>query len=337
MNQQQDTDKAEEGATALIALDWGTSSLRCYRFDAAGKVLEQRSHPWGIMNLPAAEDADQPDCSGQHAGFRRALHKACADWIAAAPEAPLIAAGMVGSKQGWCEAPYLTVPLAPDRIGRKLTRVETGIGGPLYIVPGLLQVSTLPNVMRGEETQVIGALAQWPEKEVLIGLPGTHSKWVRVSNGRIAHFDTFMTGEVYGALCAHTILGRTMQRDPSQASDEAAFVRGARVAQTADGNAGVLSTIFSSRTLGLTGELLPTAQADYLSGLLIGHEIAALKQLLATAHDFSPQRLALIGDAALCKRYRLALDLYGVGPVTLAQQATEHGLWKLARHAGLVA
>ncbi|NUU00682.1 2-dehydro-3-deoxygalactonokinase [Herbaspirillum robiniae] len=310
---------------ALIALDWGTSSLRCYRFNAQGEVVERRGHPWGIMNLPAVEVGDDPQ-----APFRAALHSACGDWMQAAPEAPLIAAGMVGSKQGWREAPYLTIPLAPDRIGRKLTQVDTGAGRPLYIVPGLLQVSTLPNVMRGEETQVVGALRQYRDDELLIGLPGTHSKWVRVTHGRIQHFDTFMTGEVYGALSAHTILGRTMQKP--DAPDDAAFMRGARVAQTVEGQAGVLSNIFSSRTLGLTGELDAAAQPDYLSGLLIGHELAALKSM-TTVHR---QRIVLIGDAGLCRRYRLALELYSMGPVNVAEEATEAGLWLLAQHAGLV-
>ena len=309
----------------MIALDWGTSSLRTYRFNAKGQVAEHRSHPWGVMHLPAVEDDKSPD-----APFRRMLESACGDWIVNAPSAPLIAAGMVGSKQGWREAPYLTVPLAPDRIGRKLLQVDTGLGRVLHIVPGLLQVSTLPNVMRGEETQVIGALAQWKEEELLIGLPGTHSKWVRVSHGRIVHFYTFMTGEVYGALSAHTILGRTMQKP--DAPDDAAFLRGVHVAQSTDGQAGVLSNIFSSRTLGLTGELAPTAQPDYLSGLLIGHELAALKAMTTTA----PQRIGLIGDAALCRRYQLALAHLGMGDVAIANQATETGLWALARHAGLV-
>lgn len=315
----------QDTATALIALDWGTSSLRCYRFDAAGRVLERRAHPWGIMNLPAVAPGGHAD-----APYRAALEQACGDWLEAAPTAPLIAAGMVGSKQGWREAAYLNVPLAPDRIGRQMTEVDTGLGRVLRIVPGLLQISALPNVMRGEETQVVGALQQSGQQDMLIGLPGTHSKWVRVTAGRIAHFDTFMTGEVYAALSGHTILGRTMQQP--DAPDDAAFLRGAAVAQSAAGQAGVLSTIFSTRTLGLTGELAATAQPDYLSGLLIGHEIAALK----TLHDLRSQAIVLIGDAGLCRRYRLALELHGLGPVSEALAATEAGLWTLARHAGLL-
>jgi len=318
-------------STGLIALDWGTTSLRAYRFDADGRVADKRALPWGIMNLPPAEDGT--DMSSD-AGFRRALQAACGDWLRDFPVTPLIAAGMVGSKQGWREAPYLDVPLAVSEVGNTMTVVDTGLGVPLHIVPGLLQRSTLPNVMRGEETQVAGILDQLQVDDILIGLPGTHSKWVHVRAKRIEHFDTFMTGEMYAVLSNHSILGRTMQRDGAvDAEDDAAFVRGALVAKSPEGRAGMLSNIFSSRTLGLTGELSPRAQAHYLSGLLIGHEIAAL---LATTDGIRQQRIALIGDDALCERYRQALALYDLGKVEIAAAATEHGLWKLALHAGLV-
>ncbi|WP_034298899.1 2-dehydro-3-deoxygalactonokinase [Herbaspirillum sp. RV1423] len=319
-------------ASGLIALDWGTSSLRAYRFDADGRVTDKRALPWGVMNLPPAEnDSD----TSADAGFRRALQAACGDWLRDFPDTPLIAAGMVGSKQGWREAPYLDVPLGIDDIGQTLTAVDTGLGVQLHIVPGLLQCSTLPNVIRGEETQVAGILDQLQVDDILIGLPGTHSKWVHVRDRRIAHFDTFMTGEMYAVLCNHTILGRTMQRDgEADAAGDEAFLRGAVVAKTTDGCAGLLSNIFSSRTLGLTGELSPCAQAHYLSGLLIGHEIAALPAL---TNNVLQQRIALIGDDFLCNRYRQVLALYGVKQVEIAAAATEHGMWKLALHAGLIA
>jgi len=257
---------------------------------------------------------------------------ACGDWLQQAPQAALIAAGMIGSKQGWREAPYLETPLSVDAIGATLTVQDTGLGVPLHIVPGLLQRTALPNVMRGEETQVAGILDLLNVDDILIGLPGTHSKWVRVQERCITHFDTFMTGEMFAALSQHTILGRTMQRDGDM--DDAAFLRGLGVAQSADGRAGLLSNIFSSRTLGLTGVLSPRAQTDYLSGLLIGHEIAALRALNPS---HLTQRIALIGDDGLCQRYRLALTLAGASHVEIAPAATERGLWKLARHAGLVA
>ncbi|XAH26164.1 2-dehydro-3-deoxygalactonokinase [Xylophilus sp. GW821-FHT01B05] len=318
----------------LIALDWGTSSLRAYRLGGAGQVLEQRRLPWGIMNLPPAP-ADAPDTQPTQA-FERAFDAACGDWLRAEPALPVLACGMVGSAQGWREAVYLDLPADLQRLGGRLTVVERAGATPLHIVPGLIERAGLPNVMRGEETQVAGVLAGLPDQgaadDVLIGLPGTHSKWVAVRAGQVVHFDTFMTGEVYAALCGHTILGRSMQ--PAATADDAAFARGLQVAASEAGRMGVLSNIFSSRTLGLTGALPATAQADYLSGLLVGHEVAAIAAALAQA----PQRprIALCGEADLCRRYAQALQVYGLGPVAQAPAATERGLWQLALSAGLV-
>ncbi|MFM9870706.1 2-dehydro-3-deoxygalactonokinase [Achromobacter xylosoxidans] len=319
---------------ALIALDWGTSSLRAYRLDGAGRTLDTRHLPWGIMRLlqPLQDGAATP--SGQ-SGFELAFEQACGDWLRAEPQLPVIACGMVGSAQGWQEAAYLDVPVDLARIGTLLTRVERNGATPVHIVPGLIQRHGLPNVMRGEETQVFGVLfdqAGDPADSVLIGLPGTHSKWVNARRGQVTHFDTFMTGEVYAALRGHTILGRTMVEAP--ASDMAAFERGLKVAGVPAGRAGVLSTIFSTRALGLTGELAGVSQADYLSGLLIGHEICALADMLRLQGELP--RIVLCGDDALCQRYIVALRHYGLGTPQLAQHATERGLWHLAVSAGLV-
>jgi 2-dehydro-3-deoxygalactonokinase len=242
---------------------------------------------------------------------------------------------MVGSAQGWKEAAYLDVPVDLERIGTLLTVVQRK-GTPVHIVPGLIQRHGLPNVMRGEETQVFGVLfdrADGGADSVLIGLPGTHSKWVNARRGRVTHFDTFMTGEVYAALRGHTILGRTMADAAS--ADMAAFERGLKVAGAPAGRAGVLSTIFSTRALGLTGELAPESQADYLSGLLIGHEVASLADMLRQQGE--QPHIVLCGEPALCQRYIQALRHYGLGTPEQAQDATERGLWHLAVSAGLVA
>ena len=333
-----------QSQTQLIALDWGTSSLRAYRLGAAGRVLELRSLPWGVMKLPQLV---LPESSGgdAKANFEYAFAEACGDWLRAAPHAPVIAAGMVGSRQGWLEAPYLSVPIAVDQIGSTLCAVQTRGGQIVHIVPGLIEHSALPNVMRGEETQVIGALSTldvgMAPSEILIGLPGSHSKWVQVrrqhhdAQSRIEHFHTFMTGEVYAALCEHTILGRSMQTSDAGGDHDAAFDRGVLVAQTPAGRAGILSTIFSTRTLGLTGVLDGADQREYLSGLLIGHEIASLQGLLAE-QGHQPSRVLLVGDAALCGRYTRALRAYGLDQVEVAAQATERGLWQLAKTAGLL-
>ena len=323
------TDIAPKEA-ALIGLDWGTTSLRAYLFDAAGSVLATRASTAGIMNLP--RPADQ-------GGFDAAFDDACGAWLASAPDLPVVAAGMVGSAQGWVEAPYVDAPANADALVAGIVRVKAACGATLHIVPGVLQRGELPNVMRGEETQIFGALgedagAAATGKRALIGLPGTHAKWVVVQAGRIERFHTFMTGEVFAALREHTILGRTMVTPDRPDTD--AFVHGVKIARD-KGQAGVLATMFSARTLGLTGQLSREQQPDYLSGLLIGHELAGLEAVLVQQQDsLAAQQLRLIGNEALCERYRVALAQFGCTRAELVKHATERGLWRVAAQAGLV-
>ena len=320
----------------LIALDWGTTSLRAYKLAAGAVVLEQRALSSGIMQLPKTPRViNGGECSD---GFELAFEEACGDWLDAQPDLPVIACGMVGSAQGWREAAYCETPANVANLGNSLQTLVSLRGTRVHIVPGVIQRSRLPNVMRGEETQVLGVLQNLPAEaggDLLIGLPGSHSKWVEVIDGCITHFDTFMTGEVFAVLSEHSILGRTQQQ--GAAFDGLAFDRGVQVALSADGELGVLSTLFSARTLGLTGELAPTAQADYLSGLMIGHELAALAAVQRRRrHSVHLPAIILIGNAQLCARYGRALDACGFARVTLAEQATERGLWQLALAAGLL-
>lgn len=309
----------------LIALDWGTSSLRAYKLGPAGVVLEQRSQAWGIMHLPTEpREIAGVLCTD---GFELAFDSACGDWLDAQPELPVIACGMVGSAQGWSEAAYRSTPVDVASLGQALHGIRSLRGVQVHIVPGVIEQVGLPNVMRGEETQVLGVL-QGLGPQVLIGLPGSHSKWVEVVEGRITHFDTFMTGEVFAVLSKHSILGRTQQA--SEQFQAEAFDQGVRVALSNDGQRGVLSTLFSARTLGLTAQLAPDQQPDYLSGLLIGHELAGLPD--SAKH----QPIILVGAAALCARYQRALAHCGFAHVSLAQEATERGLWQLAQAAGLI-
>jgi 2-dehydro-3-deoxygalactonokinase len=310
--------------TRLIGLDWGTTSLRAYRFIGEGQIADERQLPSGILRVAA--DGTATD------GFERCLDDACGDWWSASPASAIIACGMIGSAQGWREAAYLDVPASLDALGHSLTHVATRRGAVLHIIPGLIERGRLPEVMRGEETQVAGVLAREAAApgsgDTWIGLPGTHSKWVRVRDRDIVQFHTFMTGEVYGALCAHTILGRTMR---PATMDPHAFDRGLAVARSPDARAGVLSTIFSTRTLHLVGALSAEAQADYLSGLLIGHEIAALACL-----GERPEPRVLVGSDDLCQRYQRALQAFGHAPPVIAPDATARGLWSIASAAGLV-
>jgi 2-dehydro-3-deoxygalactonokinase len=318
------------GDAALIGLDWGTSSLRAYLMGASGAVIADERRPWGIMQLPGPP-VHMVDTHAK-AGFERAFDDVCGAWLQRQPGLAVIACGMVGSAQGWKEATYLDSPVALDQLATQLTCVERVAGGNIHIVPGLIQRGALPDVMRGEETQVLGALAAMPQAgPLLIGLPGTHSKWVSAVAGSITQFTSYMTGEVFAALRQHTILGRTMQT-PAQ-PDDAAFLRGLQVplSVSAQAQAGLLSQIFSTRTLGLTGDLPATAQADYLSGLLIGHEVAAL------AGQYRAHRqTVLCGEPDLCRRYGVALQTAGFSAPKILLNATARGLWQVAGAAGLL-
>ena len=188
-------------STALLAIDWGTTSARAYRLDAAGAVLARRYAPLGIQSV--------------HDGrFDVALEALLGDWQG--DTAPRIACGMIGSRQGWCEAPYVECPADLAGLGGALTRTP---GGELAIVPGArcIDPSGVPDVMRGEETQLAGALAR-DEDHVLAVLPGTHSKWAMVERGELVRFATYMTGELYAVLLEHTLLGRMAEHGPRPAS-----------------------------------------------------------------------------------------------------------------------
>ena len=287
-------------------------------------MLDQRSLAFGIMHLPSEpRDIAGVRCSN---GFELAFDAACGDWLDAQPDLPVIACGMVGSAQGWSEAAYRNTPVDVASLGQALHSVRSLRGVTVHIVPGVIEQVGLPNVMRGEETQVLGVL-QGLEADVLIGLPGSHSKWVEVAGGCITHFDTFMTGELFAVLSKHSILGRTQKA--SEHFQAEAFDRGVQVALSEDGRRGLLSTLFSARTLGLTAELAAEQQPDYLSGLLIGHELAGLPE------HAKHQPIILVGTAPLCARYQRALALCGFNHVRLAQEATARGLWQLALAAGL--
>jgi 2-dehydro-3-deoxygalactonokinase len=265
--------------------------------------------------------------------FENAFERACRRWLRAIPSLPIVASGMVGSREGWREAAYLDVPLNVFDLSKHLTELRASRGETIRIVPGLMRRGELVNVMRGEETQILGALAARPsdeKKEVWICLPGTHSKWARIKGSTVEDFETFMTGELYAALCKHTILRHTMKQSASFLA--LAFDRGVRVAETA-GHLGVLSNVFSVRTFGLTRELRSEEQPDYLSGLLIGHEINAFSALCAGK---SSVPVVLVGQPSLTMRYRRALKLRHFTNVTIVADATTRGLWQIAVRAGLV-
>ena len=300
----------------LIGLDWGTSSLRAYLYDADGKVVASRHQAWGIRHLPEG-------------GFAGALQAITADW----PACTAVAAGMVGSRQGWREVPYVALPADAASIAHGMLRVDDCSSHALWIAPGL-QRHQPADVMRGEETQIIGALARQPlyQANMRFVLPGTHSKWATVIDGRIVAFDTIMTGEMYALLIKHSILGAGLPAEPAAAFGSEAFVRGVLAARDS-GAEGIFSRLFSTRALMLAGELAPAQVPDFLSGLLIGEEFRIAR--LRDNDSISP--LCLIGDALLCQRYALAAHHFSHAPPAVIDDAAAQGLWHLASAAGLLA
>jgi 2-dehydro-3-deoxygalactonokinase len=302
----------------LIALDWGTSSLRAYLLGEDAQILAERSHPWGIMHSPPG-------------GFAAAFHQAIGDWRASWPAIPAVAAGMIGSRQGWLEAPYCPCPAGAAELAAAMTRLPTA-DGVLHIIPGIEQRGAAPNVMRGEETQAVGALELEPSlrQRSLLILPGTHCKWARVNDGRIIRYDTFMTGELFAVLRDHSILGRPAAEAAAPPSGGwAAFDRGVQVARQA-GRRGLAPNLFLTRSLVLNGEVAAAYSLDFLSGLLIGEE------LRVELHEAQEPVLALIGEAVLCERYRRAFAQFGVPAVRCLQDVSPAGVWRIAALAGLL-
>ena len=305
----------------LIALDWGTSNLRASLLDARGQALETRSAPGGVMAVQGGQ-------------FAQALLALCADWLAQT-NCPLMASGMIGSRQGWREAPYLDAPTSLAQAARQLITVPVMVADGhaerlLHIAPGLRCLDSAGefDVMRGEETQIWGA--DLPASSCCV-LPGTHSKWAWLGEGgAIRHFKTFMTGELYGLLTQHSILGRLMVFGAQAgASQHEGFVAGVRLGLR--GHAELPHTLFAARTAGLMGRLAPEALPDFLSGILLGAEIGG-----ATAGAEPLQQVTLIGDEALCQRYALALELKGLAVSRASDGATTRGQWLLAGAAGLL-
>jgi 2-dehydro-3-deoxygalactonokinase len=293
---------------ALIGVDWGTTSCRAYLIGTDGAVLERVIDGPGILKV-------------EKGAFGAALDTMTAGW----GKLPAILSGMIGSRQGWREAPYARCPADADDIVRVLARIDHP-GRPVALVPGLsIENDAMPDVMRGEETQIFGALAVAERDAGLFLLPGTHSKWAEVASGRIMSFRTFMTGEVFGAFKDHTILGRLMS---GSAADADAFARGVREGASLESAGALLNRIFATRTYGLMDKLPATGLADYLSGLLIGAEVAEATRQTKAA-------VTIIASPVLAQRYTDALKLLGHDNALAPADCVAAGHWRIARAAGL--
>lgn len=291
----------------MIGIDWGSSGLRAYLLADDGRIRERRTATSGIASLTPTD-------------YAAVLQQQIGDWLRDEPAEPVLLSGMVGSRQGWREAPYAECPAGMAELVAQLCSVDLGGGRQAYIVPGLScrNANDVPDVMRGEETQIFGL--DLPAEATLC-MPGTHSKHVQVRDGRIAGFATAMTGEVFALLKSHGLIAAMLDPAAGEDLDAAAFENGLALSGQPGG---LLHHIFSVRTRRLFNELSAGAAAHYLSGILIGHE------LRATAWT---GKVVIVGTGGLAMRYRKAFAFLGLDTDVAPEDAAAAGLYRLGQLA----
>jgi 2-dehydro-3-deoxygalactonokinase len=277
---------------AFLAVDWGTTNLRAWVVSEQGRAGRPLELPRGVSKLgPGEAEICLRDV------VRPALK---------AERLPAVICGMAGSTIGWVEVPYLDCPADAASLAAGLHWID-GQDPPVAIVPGLRGpgVDGGPDVMRGEETQAIGWLAEDDSRRHgrhVICHPGTHAKWVLIENGQIVRFVTAMTGELFSVLTRHSVL-----RCEGGPIDSHAFAQGLAVA--GDGSA-LAARLFTARARVVGGgDLRPQGVRSFLSGVLIGSDVASTPALLEAGP--SSASVALIGDAALCGAYATAIAHMG--------------------------
>jgi len=286
----------------MIAVIWGSTSFHAYKLGSEGNVEAERTSARGAVAVPAG-------------GFEEALKQEIGDWIHEG-DGRVLLSGMVGARRGWKEAPYVTVPADFDRLVEGVVRVEAE-GMDARIVPGMMAADEngVPEVLRGEETQIFGCAGE-VEKFARVCLPGLHSKWVRMEGGQIRGFSTSMSGDLFNAIRASTILHACTKHEPN---DDDAFLMGVERAK----QSGELSHhLFGVRTLVLTGSMKEAGASSFLYGLLIGHEVKA------EAH--AGEMVHLIGDAKLCGHYEMALLAMDISSTIEPQGTALKGLKRIA-------
>jgi 2-dehydro-3-deoxygalactonokinase len=301
--------------SALIGVDWGTTRLRAFRIGVDGQILDRHASDLGVAEI---RDGD----------FERVLRDIIGGWPTGTP---ILMCGMIGSRQGWQEVPYRPCPACASDLASTLCPIGTSCG-PAWIVGGISTMHDqnvsgargarkLYDVMRGEETQIVGVASH--VGQTLMITPGTHSKWVVVHAGTIESFRTYMTGEIYAVLQKHSILGRLMQDGIGRRFDEVAFLEGVHLGRE---EPALLHALFSVRTQALFEQKTPAALVHYLSGILIGSEVSA-----EAGSHLMGSPVVVIASTELTRLYQLALSACGFRDVRYvdAEGAVARGLWKL--------
>ena len=290
---------------ALIGVDWGTTRLRAWLLDRGGAVLAQVAADKGIQGI-------------EPGGFAPAFHTVCGPWTTARPDVPVLMAGMIGSRNGWIETPYVAAPCGLAELARGIRKLPDSR---IHFVPGVdcRDADAAYDVMRGEETMALGAGIT----DGLVCLPGTHSKWVEMRDGRIARFASFITGELYAALSSSFVA--RLASEPEAESHVADGLAAAGLP------GGLPRALFQARTRVLGGLMPGAGVKPFISGLLVGAEIAGACSLFGSVQSVhlvagEPQRAVYRQGLAAC-----SADAHVVDPET----AFLAGLRRLAETAGL--
>lgn len=314
----------------FVAVDWGTTNLRAYLVGRNGRCLSSVSSDEGLLSV--------------NGDYCEVLEKHIGSWLETCGALPVLMSGMVGSRTGWREVPYITGALTAEKLASSLYRIEDFNSGNAWIIPGATATSSCrqPDVMRGEEIQIVGAQVlgescKLPQPDFFC-LPGTHNKWVFLSDGEVNSFSTTMTGELYNLLSGQSILSQSVDKEADW--DDDAFVEGLEVSHH---NGGILHQLFSVRSRQLFGEHGLAQGAAYLSGLLIGSEIRSMlnidqrRPVMCETNMIEKKPLVtVIASSDLMNNYLTALHFYGIEANGISSsQATLSGMLEVAQKVNL--
>ena len=305
-------DKVMSKIKTIIA-DWGTSNLRAFALDAGGNAIAKQTKSLGLLKV-------------KDRNFAGAFDEVFSIWRENT-QIPVLLSGMIGSKLGWVEVPYVECPATLQSIAKSIAPVEEREN--VWIVPGvcLPPKGDRHDVIRGEEVQVFGALDIFAVENATVCLPGTHSKWLRAENASITTFSTAMSGEIFDVMKNHSILGQLINEN-GDSHDAEAFSAGLLRASEPGG---ILHHLFSVRSEGLFDVIDGSGLGSYLSGIIIGREIIDLSQIYPTGND----AVLLIGSTVLSKLYAKAFDHFKIKySIVDGDQAAIRGLQLVLESSG---
>lgn len=305
---------------SLIAVDWGSTNCRAALIDPAGTVVDRADGGAGIFDRPNEDFAAQ-------------LRRMVAPWRAGDVALPVLLSGMIGSRNGLVEVPYVACPANSAAIAGQLYPVAPEVLGHCWIVPGLhgLTPGGWSDVMRGEEAQILGLLSRqgWESGECLVILPGTHSKWTLVRAGAIIGFATAVSGELYSLLSRHGSLAALLEPASASSFDIEAFREELLHARR---SGGLSHHLFNLRARAVLGEIATESLSGRLSALLIGHEVEEMLAMFPAV-----ERIAVVGSEQLGQRYREGIAARGLEAFWMdGDQAAALGAMALAQRAGIL-